>query len=322
MAITKIADVIIPTPFTDTVMEPSIFLSRFVQSNAVGMLPALTNFLNGGGTKLTGKFWQDLESTESEIPQEGTDVTIGNITQAEQTAIRLDRVKAWGANALSSVLSGDEPLQAISSRVSGYWVQDYDKTLINIIEGIRLDNVANDAADLQAGTGVEVLSTDLVVEAQGLLGENGGADAFAIMAVHPKVRDFLRKADALETIKESVNDLAIDFYMGMELIVDRNLPEPETGKFVSYLIKRNAIGFGQSSTGYEPTEIESVPRSGMGGEVLHTRRDYCFHPQGFSFIGDVAGEAPTNAELSAVDAWDRVFEQENSGVVFIYAALA
>jgi len=322
MAITKIADIVIPQPFAEGVLEPSIYPSRFVQSGAVTMSSQLDAFLAGGGKTLNDTFWQDVSHADSGVPSETVATVADKATQATQTAVRLMRVKDWGYNKLSGILSGSDPLGALSSRVGGFWTQDYDKIIIKTIEGIRLDNVANDSSDLQIGDGTGLLSTDLVVDAQGLLGDKGGADAFAIMVVHPKVRDFLRKQDALTTVKESQNALAIDYYMGMELIVDGNMPVPVAGQYVSYLVKRGSILFGQSSVGYEPVSTSTIETLGMGEEYLHTRRNFAMHPNGFSFVGTPAGVAPTNTELATATSWNRVYNKENSGLAFIYADLA
>lgn len=329
MADTKLADIIVPEVFTGATLQPSIFRSRLIGSGAIALSPQLNAFLSGGGDTVNMKFFNDIGHTESDLPSETIDTTINNITQGKQVATRLFREKAWGSNSFASIFSGDDPMAAIQTRVVGYWAQDYDKTAFKILEGLRLDNVANDSSDLQIGDGLSSFDDDMVIDAQGLLGENGVIGAndqpegeFKLMVVHPKIYTALRKADLIVEIPASAQTRAMAFYNTMEVVVDRNAPEPVGGKFVTYLLKAGALQFGQSSSGYVPTEVDRLAEIGGGTDRLFTRRVYSIHPNGFSFVGTPAADAgATNTELALATSWDRVWEQENSGWAAIYSTV-
>jgi hypothetical protein len=320
MAETRIADVIVPEVFTNYTLEPSIFKSRFFLSGALRDDPALSALLTGGGSTFNLPYWQDVDHTESDLPSETVATTINPLTASSQIAVRLEREKAWGANNISALLAGSNPLQSIGDRVITYWTQDYDKTVLDIANGVIADNIVNDASDLVNVTATP-FDDDGVIDAQALLGENGTIGRqdlnngdFVGIAVHPDQYALMRKNDLITFVAISEQIRPVPTYMGMNVIVDRNLLL-SVGVYTSIIFKAGAFAFGQSSTGFTPTEIDRRPGIGFGTDDLYTRRVYGLHPGGFQFVGTPAGISPTNAELAVATSWDRVFEKENIGFV-------
>jgi len=324
MAETKITNVVVPEVFTKYVLEPSIYRNRFLKSGVLAANNTIDSLLAGGGKTFNLPFWQDLDDTNSSVPSETVALTVGNITAEKQIAVRLQRNRAWGANAMSAILSGDDPMGAIESFVGGYWERDYNKTLVSICNGVFADNIANDSSDLVNDSGLTVFSSDGVIDAQALLGENGvvgrgDSTEYVGIAVHPNTYAKMRKLDVIDFIPISGQTRPIPFYMGMEVIVDRRMPTSTNSngtEYTSYMYKAGALQFGQTSRGYEATSTDRDESKGMGIDKLYTRRVYTIHPTGFAFqSSSVAGESPTNTELEAAANWDRVFEKENIGIV-------
>ena len=325
MAVTQISDVIIPEIFNQYTMEQSIYKSRFFRSNIIQPNASIIEFLNGGGRTFNVPFWQDTAGTSGDIPSESVNTTINNITSDKQIGVRLMREKAWGSNNMAGILAGSDPLQAIADRVTGYWAQAYDIVAIKILEGVVADNIANDSSDLVNETTAQ-FNDDGVIDAQGLLGENGtvgrsdlnNGDFVAIM-VNPKVYSLMRKLDLIDFVPVSTQDRPLELYMNMQVIVDRNATEnttPDPDLYTSYIFKSGFIGFGESSARYLPTELDRDPKLGGGQDQLFTRRVFGLHPGGWAYQSPtIAGEFPTDAELSANTAWSRVNQKENSGFV-------
>ncbi len=315
---TQITDVVVPEIFTDYTMEQSIYKSRFFLSNIISDEAGLSNLVAGGGRTFNIPFWQDVDHNESGIPVENTDGTLDKITASKQVGVRLQRYKYWGSEDMAKSLAGSDPMQAIADRVIGYWAQDYDKTLISIVDGVIADNIANDSSDLVNVTAT-AFDDDGVIDTQALLGENGTVGRgdlnngdFVGIAVHPNTFALMRKNDLITFVPVSEQVRPIPMYMGMNVIVDRNLPV-DGGVYTSIIFKSSAFGFGISGNLIVPTAVDRDEKKGMGQDQLFTRRNYIIHPQGFEYTGTSAGEYPTNTELANASSWSRVYEKENIG---------
>jgi len=323
MAETRITNVVVPEVFTGYTFEPWYERSRYFQSGIMESNASLNSLLNGGGETFNFPFWQPL-SGDTGVPSETVDETINAITAGKQIAVRQERVKAYGANALSAILAGDEPLSRFGNDVRNFWTKAYDKNAIAITKGIYADNVANDSSDLVFNGSAAVFDDNGVIEAQGKLGENGvvgrsDSEDYIGIAVHPVVYQTMRKNDLIDFVPISGQARPVPFYMNMEVIVDKNLPIISTSPnvYLTVVYKSGALQFGQSSAHYEPTSIDRDEKKGMGITEVHTRRVFTVHPVGAAWQdSSVAGVSPTDAELANAANWDRVYNQENMRMVF------
>jgi hypothetical protein len=335
MAETRLTNIVIPEVFTGYALEPSIYKSRFFQSGAVIENPAISGLLAGGGTTFNLPFWKDTAGTSGDTPSETVAATINNITTGKQIARRLVREKVWGANDLTAIFAGEDPIGALVARVSGYWSQAFDIMAVKTIQGVIANNIAADSGDLvndiSGGSGAAAIFSDsAVIDAQDKLGENGTVSAndlngggFAAIVVSPKTYAYMRKADLIDFVAISGQERPVEFYMGMRVIVTRNAPV-DTGVYDSYIIKNGALEFGQSNAGYIPTELDRDPTTGFGIDVLYTRRVFALHPYGAAWTENTVTGAisPSDANLALAANWDRVFNAENMKVVMLRHKLA
>lgn len=334
MAETRITNVVTPEVFTAYTMEPSIYRNRFFKSNILQRDAAIDSLLAGGGKTFNLPFWQDLDDTESSVPSETVAVTVSNITAEKQIARRIERNRAWGANALSAIRSGDDPMAAIRENVIGYWDRDFNKTLVSSAVGVINDNVANDSSDLVKDisnvSGGSNFSDTAVIQTQALLGENGtlgrpDQEDYVGIAVHPDVYAYMRALDLITFVPISGQPRPIPFYMNMEVIVDRRMPKTTESagyKYTSLIFKAGAFQMGMSASGYQPTSFDRDETKGMGIDQLFTRRVYTIHPVGFAWQeSSVAGVSPTNTEIETAANWSRVYEQENCRFVALIAEI-
>lgn len=311
--------------FNAYTVEPSIYKSRFYNSGVMAMNEAVSNMLAGNGESYSLPYWKDTAGTTGDVPVEGTDQTVNALTSGKQTFRKQVRTKAWGSNDLVQVFSGSDPVVAAQNMVAGYWAQAFDQIAIKSIIGVLADNAANDSGDLIVDISAEsgsdaYFSDDAVIDAQALLGENGvvgDGNDFAGILVHPKTYAYMRKLDLIDYLPVSGQERPVQSYMGMDVIVDRNAPL-DTADYSSVLLKRGALQFGLSGTGYEPTELNREPLDGFGIDQLITRRAFAIHPVGFASVeAGVAGVTPTDAELILAAAWNRVFNAENAPFVSV-----
>lgn len=328
MAETRRTNVVIPEVFSGYTFEPWYERSRLFKSGIVMPNTSLNSNLDGGGDTFNFPFWQPL-SGDSEIPSETVAQTVNAITADKQIAARQQRTKAWGANAVSAIAAGGEPLDRFGNDVREYWTQEYDKNAFATIQGVYADNVANDSGDLVEDGSAASFVDDGVTAARMKLGENGVAgrsdsDDFVAIAVHPDIYQTMQDNDLIDTVPISNQERVVNLYRGMAVIVDKNAPILSTtpNVYLTTVFKTGALQFGQSSAMYEPTSIERIENKGMGITEVYTRRVFAMHPGGFAWQNSsVAGLSPTYAELRLAANWDRVYNKENIRMVF-YTSLA
>lgn len=317
MAETRITNVVVPEVFTAYTVEPSIYKSRLFRSGVIEQNAGIAGLLNGGGETFTLPFWQDVGGTSGDVPSETVAQDINNMAAKSQVFRRIIRQKAWGTNDISKVLAGDNPIESLQNMVVDYWANAMDVVAVQSAAGV----FAAEAGLVNDQSAVD-FSDSLVIDTQALLGENGtvgradlnGGD-FVSIAVHPSVYAFMRKNDLIDFQPVSGQDRPLAFYMGMSVIVDRNMPV-DTGVYDTYIFKANAFQFGISSFGYEATEIDRDPSKGMGIDSLYTRRVFGMHPVGTAWQeSSVAGTAPTDVELATAANWDGVYATENMRMV-------
>lgn len=317
MAETRIANIIVPDIFTGYTVEPSIYKSRLYRSGVVEQNAGIAGLLQGGGETFNLPFWQDVGGTSGDIPAEASAQTVNNMSASKQVFRRLIRQKAWGTNDISKVLAGDNPIESLQNMVIDYWANAFDMVAVASAQGVFADEagLVNDQSAVD-------FSDSLVIDTQALLGENGtvgrgdlnGGD-FTAIAVHPSVYAFMRKADLIDFVPISGQPRPVAQYMGMDVIVSSNMPE-DTGVYDTYIFKQNAFQFGVSTFGYEATELDRDPTTGMGIDALYTRRVFGMHPVGAAWLeGSVAGTAPTDAELANAANWDTAYALENYRMV-------
>ena len=335
MAETRLTNAVIPEVFTAYTAEQSIYKSRLFLSNVVELNAGISGLLSGGGEIYKLPFWQDVSGTSGDIPAEASAQTVNNLVARSQVFRKQVRTKAWGSNDLVAVFAGDDPIAQLQNMVVDYWSQAFDQIAINSAVGVIANNIAADASDLvtdiSGGVGAAaVFSSNAVIDAQAKLGENGtvgrgdlnGGD-FVAIAVHPAVYALMRKQNAIDFIAIGDQQRPTAFYMGMQVIVDRNLPV-DTGVYDTYIFKAGAFQYGLSTAGYLPTEIDRTPGSGFGIDTLYTRRTFGIHPVGFAWEEDTVtgGISPSDANLALAANWDRVFNAENARMVMLRAKIA
>lgn len=329
MAETRLTNSVIPDVFTAYTVEPSIYRSRFYNAGVMQMDEGVSALLGGGGEIYNLPFWQDIAGTSGDIPSETVAATVNNLAALKQSFRKQVRLKTWGANDLVTVYSGSDPMARLTDMVTGYWGQAFDQVAINSLRGVVADNIANDSGDLvndiSAGAGSAAYFSDsAVIDAQAKLGENGVAGAsdnangnFAAILVHPATYAYMRKQDLIDQVPISGQPRPLEFYMGMQVIVDRNAYVNST-VYDSYILKNGVLRMGMTTTGYLPTEVDRDPSTGFGIDKLYTRRTFAIHPVGTAWADtSVAGVSPTDGELYAATNWNRVFNAENMGLVVL-----
>lgn len=92
--------------------------------------------------------------------------------------------------------------------------------------------------------------------------------------------------------------------------------EEDYMEYTTYLFAKGVIARGEGTpVSFVNTETD---RDSLAGEdYLINRRAFVLHMFGVKWVGQAAGDSPTNAELATGTNWVRVYEDKNIGVVAI-----
>lgn len=314
---TRIADVIQPEVFTDYVIHRSTEKSALIQSGIVANDPEFNNLASGPNTIINMPFWNDLTGDSEIIKNEG-DLTPGKITSSKDVARKQGWARAWGANGLSALLSGDDPMGAIADLVSNYWNRQDQAMLLATLEGIfKASNMKTKVLDITGEKGTDaLLDGDSFIDAGQLMGD--AKDLLTGVMMHSAVEAYLAKRDLIEYVKESEQSDRIPYFMNKRVIVDDGMPYDTSNKDSSmYLFGSGAIAQGNGShPNIIPTEIDRNKMSSSGEDYLINRRIQLLHPRGVKWTEQsVAEEFPTNSELATGTNWTRVYDPKAIRIV-------
>lgn len=332
MALTQIADVIVPEVYTaymlkETMEKAGVFTSGLVKSD--GMMASL---LSGGGHLFNHPFWLDLDNTGSSL---GTDnpadvITPAKISATKMRFVRQFRTRAWSTADLSAELAGDNPMMRIVSRTSDYWAREFNRLTIATINGLLADNIANDAGDMVFSAGVGVggaaatdgVTAEAVLETKQTMGD--AAESLAIIVMHSRIYTNLQQQQLIVFIPNAEGKVNIPTYLGYRVVVSDTVPTAG-GQYITYLCAPGVIGYAEKPPAL-PVETKREPLQGMGAgvEILVTRRQFSLHPYGFDFLdASTAGQFPTTAELELAANWNRAYtERKQVGIAVLKSTAA
>jgi len=332
MAKTAVADVIIPTEFEKYAIERTAELSRFGQSGIVETGDAFNRIAAQGGREVKMPFWKDLSATR-QLLSDSASLTVNKI-QADQDIARIHNdAQAWSVNHLATVISGDDPLQAIVDLVAAYWARQDEGLVISCLKGMfaaasMADNLLGIHSESIAGQSATTrLTGTTFIDACAKLGD--AASRLTAVAMHSATEAALKKLDLIDFIPDSEGKPSLASFQGRRVVVDDSLPTragtTDGTVYTTYLFGQGAFAKGvspldgtplQGGFGTEGVELARVPLD--SDSVLINRRRYILHPRGVKFTSaSVAGDSPTNAELETAANWVRIWENKNVRLVAI-----
>ncbi len=335
MAVTKIADVVVPeiyTPYKQLVTEQK---SALIQSGVVARDASIDTLLNGGGLTFHTPSWKDLDNDEENTSTDNeasfsTPKKIGTVTEI---SVRLNRNQSWSAMDLAADLAGSKPMTAIANRVGYYWTRRLQAMFIATMQGVFADNAAaptagehvqNDLTNNISGAaysaGVTDFSAEAFIDTAVTMGDS--AEALGMCFMHSIVYARAQKNNLIDFIPDANGVVNIPTFLGRRVVVDDGLPNPAgsgaaqtaAGIYHTWLFGGGAVRYGVG-TPETPFETDRLPSAGDGGgqEVMYDRVQWCLHPVGHAYVGTPPNGGPTNAattnNLAAATSWQRVFTE-------------
>lgn len=267
-----------------------------------------------GGKTIDLPFFGDL-SGDSEILDDTTGLTAATLAGDVQTGVRNMRGKAWKASDLAGELAGSDPMQAIARRTGQYWVRDMQTSLINVIKGLFATGGPLTSSHAAGGTSTQ-LSQSVMVDAIAKLGDAGQELTGVLM--HSRIYYALMKLDLIVPASStsqldtrlSTQRLELGTYLGRPVFVDDTLPvDAGAGTGGADVLHTYFFGPGAFAFATAPakTPLETDRDSLKGIDYLINRTHYLVHPNGISWVGNAAGNSPSNAELATGANWSKVF---------------
>lgn len=316
---TQITDVIQPEVFTPYTTQRTMELSALIRSGIAENTSEFDDLASGPNTLINMPFWNDLTGDPEVMDDEG-ETTPGKITSGKDVARKLGFVKSYGTNALSSLLSGDDPAGAIADLFAAYWNRQYQNILLSILDGVfsaanMTDKVHDITGELDTAA---LISGRTFLDAVQKMGD--AKDLLTGIMINSAVETYLAKNDLIEYKEESQGKARVPYFLGKRVVVDDALAfDTGTGASEAYLFGAGAIAWGNGSHP-DIKETETV-RNGLslaGEDVLVNRKVSILHPRGVKWVEPEAGTAkafPNLTELETGTNWSRVYEPKKIRVV-------
>lgn len=324
MAITKIADVIVPELFTPYVIKRTMEQSALISSGIVVNNSEFDRLASGAARTQNMPFFEDLNG-DSEAILEDTKIMADKIASNKDVSAIIMRQKMWGASNLSAALAGTDPMRAIGDLVASYWARDMQKELIAILNGVfgsytedektvtpMLDHIADLTKNSTAGA--KNISASAFIDALQLLGD--AQEQLTAVAMHSATKAYLKKLNLIETERDST-DVEFETYQGRRVIVDDGCPV-DNGTYTTYIFGPGAIALGNGSpVGLVSTETDRDKQTGAGIDYLINRKAFILHPRGIAWTDKVRSrqETPLRVELSNAKNWNPVYEPKQLRIV-------
>jgi len=318
MSITRLEDVIQPEIFTDYTIQRTMELSELVQSGIIENNSEFDELASGPNTLINMPYWNDLGDEESQVMKNEGDMDVRKITSSQDVARKQGRVNSWGANGLSALLSGDDPLRAIGGLVSNYWSRDLQRTLLATLSGVfKSSSMSEKVYDITGRDGdAGTINMNTFLDATQLMGD--AKESLTGVMMNSAIETELRKQDLIEYLPQSEQGKPIPYFNQKRVIVDDAMYyDTSTGEAEVYIFGNSAIALGNGShPRIIPTEVHRNKQSYSGEEILINRKIFTLHPRGIKWNeGGVADVFPTNAEINVGTRWSRVYEPKAVRIV-------
>lgn len=317
---TLLADIdFVPELFLAYQQEVNQNQSAFFRSGIIAQNDLITQEFMKGGREIVIPFFSDLTG-ESEVLSDIIGLTPGGVSSERQTGIRNLRGRAWQSSDLAAELAGSDPLTAINQRTGEYWVRDIQATLIAQMVGLFDAGGPLAAGNAVGGASTQLTST-LLIRGIAKLGDAGSRLTALAMHSAPYYnlveQDLIVPTTTTAQIDGRVSTEIAEFgtYLGRPVFVDDTLPVSigtgtgGTNVYTSYLFGQGAFAYAEIMP---KASVETDRNVLKGIEVLVNRKEYLLHPVGMRFVGNVAGNSPTNAEYRNVGSYEQAFADKRN----------
>lgn len=315
--------------FTDMMHEADYWRNPIMASGIVRQDPSIMNAIGAHGNVATLPIYTPLNIHDANMAALNNDGETNNTPQTiagnKQTAMLIQRMKAFKAKDFTKELTGADPMSQIKGKIQNYYTQVWEDELMNIANAVLgvaglSDHVTN--ISVTTGTIAEknmIDVTTLIDAEQAALGDMAGGLGLIIM--HSKIYAAYQKLGLVEFdkyVKSGVIEQAINLpkiHGKHVLVTDYYTVDTSVSGFPvykTYLFGEGAF-LSADKTNYENQYTTDYdPETTAGVDMFYTKQGKVLHPNGLSLAVDqIAKESPTKAELGAVANWALKFNHKN-----------
>lgn len=315
--------------FTDMMQEADYWKNEIMASGIVQQNNAIMSAIGTEGNVATIPMWKPFnvfEDNMQPLNNDGfTDNTPVEITGNKQTAMLIQRMKAWKAKDFTVELTGADPLEHIKNKVVGYYNSVWERELMNIVQAVmQLDALASHVTDLSITEGTitdanKVDETTLIDAEQLALGDMAGD--MGLIIIHSKIFAQYKKLQLVEYDKFVVgngvkNEVLLPHIGGkIPYVTDFYTVDTSVAGYPvynTYVLGQGAFQSADKNNYENAYYTDYDPETSAGVEMLYTKQGKVLHPNGLSLaVDNIAMESPTFAELGDPANWSLKFNHKN-----------
>lgn len=315
-----------PEVFADYMAEQPTWSNAIIASGILQEDATIMDLIGTKGNVATLPFYKAINADDYEpLNNDGlTDNTPEEIEGGKQTAMLIQRMKAWKAKDFTKELTGADPIQHIGNSVTNYYQQVWEWELMNITNTVmKLGALKNHVMDISAEGGTvadanKVGETTMIYAQQKALGDM--ANGFGIAIMHSLILARYKALGLVEYAKyNEANGLTQEVNLptinGLVVVPsDRHTVDisGDVPKYKTTIVGRGALLTAKKNNYEEPYYVDYDPETSAGVEKLYTKEGRVLHPNGFDLnVKNIEKESPTRAELGTTDNWTLAFNEKN-----------
>lgn len=316
-----------PEVFSGYMLEQPTWNDRIYASGIMVEDNTIMDLIGTKGNVATLPFYVPIDENDDQaLNNDGmTDNVPSEISGGKQTAMMIQRMKAWKAKDFTKELTGAAPMTHVANSVAGYYRQVWTRDLMTTTDAImQLTGMANHITDLSAA-GAEaptaansIDATTLIYAQQKALGDM--ADGFGLYIINSYIFAKYKALGLVDYNKYTITnaierEVKLPTIGGLIPLVTDRFTIDTSGTnpvYKSYIIGQGAFLTCPKNNYEKPYYTDYDPEKAAGIEKLYTKQGRVIHPNGFSIKADsISGESPTNAELGNKNNWTLKFKEKN-----------
>lgn len=317
-----------PEVFSGYMAEQPTWNDAIINSGILVQDSTIMDLIGEKGNVATLPFYVPIDEAESQaLNNDGeTDNTPVEISGKKQTAMLIQRMKAWKAQDFTKELTGADPMTHVANSVAGFYRQTRVRDLMAIVDAVlSLKGMENHVKDIAETTGTgavtdanKVDETTLIFAKQQALGDS--SDNMGLLFLHSYMYAKYQALGLVDYNKYTVtNALAGDVNLPsingfIPVVSDRYTVDISKTNpvYKTYMIGAGAFLTCDKTNYEDPYYADYDPETKAGIRKLYTKQGYVLHPNGFSIDQNkVAKESPTNTELGNKANWSLVYNHKN-----------
>lgn len=315
-----------PEVFADYMAEQPTWSNAIIASGILQEDDTIMDLIGTKGNVATLPFYKAINADDYEpLNNDGfTDNTPEEIEGGKQTAMLIQRMKAWKAKDFTKELTGADPIQHIGNSVTNYYQQVWEWELMNITNTVmKLETLKNHVMDISAEGGTvadanKVGETTMIYAQQKALGDM--ANGFGIAIMHSLILARYKALGLVEYAKyNEANGLTQEVNLptinGLVVVPSDKHTVDVSGdvpKYITTIVGRGALLTAKKNNYEKPYYTDYDAETSAGVEKLYTKEGRVLHPNGFDLnVKNIEKESPTRAELGTTDNWSLAFNEKN-----------